>query len=402
MMLLTDILFTIVLSLLTIFVGILSVQCGVAVLSRISPTDLSVRQSGARSRPQRVGIVVPAHNEATVIADALAPLLLQIREGDRVLVIADNCTDSTAAIARAAGCDVVVRHDMERQGKGYALDCGLNWFRRDPPDVILVIDADCHAGPAVIDELALAAVHHGRPVQARYQMTAAPGSGVQARLAEFAWLVKNTVRPLGFLRLGLPCQLMGSGMAFPWKVISHTSLANNNIVEDLRLGIDLATSGFSPMYYPRVCVRSQFPVRDDAIRSQRKRWEHGHLYTLATEVPTLLRRGIADRNLQLLMLALDLSVPPLSLLSMLTCLTFLAFAVLQFVYPVPLYLAWSALLVFGMGTSIVLSWWRFGRYVVSAADLVSTLWYVLKKIPLYGGFIFSRQAEWVKSKRDTE
>ncbi len=75
---------------------------------------------GNTARPQ-VAVLVPAHDEASIIGATLASIAPQLRPGDRLLVVADNCTDDTAQLAREAGAEVVERHDARLRGKGYAL-----------------------------------------------------------------------------------------------------------------------------------------------------------------------------------------------------------------------------------------------------------------------------------------
>ena len=103
---------------------------------------------------RRLAILVPAHNESAVIADTLASLLPQLAEGDRLLVVADNCTDDTAGIAMAAGSEVIKRTDSERRGKGYALDYGVRHLAQKPPEVLIIVDADCRVTAQTIEWLA--------------------------------------------------------------------------------------------------------------------------------------------------------------------------------------------------------------------------------------------------------
>ena len=269
-----------------------------------------------RSR-QRVAVLVPAHNESTGILPTLADIKAQMRAGDRLLVVADNCTDDTAAVAAAAGAEVVDRNEPERKGKGYALAWGLRHLGSDPPEIVIIIDADCRLAEGVIDRLAAACAATHRPVQALDLMTAPNGSPINFRVAEFAWRVKNWVRPLGLRALGLPCQLMGTGMAFPWDVIRSADLASGSIVEDLKLGLDLALAGNPPIFCPFPGVTSDFPMTVEGAQSQRLRWEQGHIWTIVTIVPRLIFLAIVRADLNLLALALDAAVPPLSLLGML-------------------------------------------------------------------------------------
>src|SRR5438477_8086724 len=74
------------------------------------------------NRRSRVAVLVPAHNEAGGILATLNDITRQLRPDDRLLVIADNCSDDTAAVAAAGGAEVSVRSDHTKIGKGFALD----------------------------------------------------------------------------------------------------------------------------------------------------------------------------------------------------------------------------------------------------------------------------------------
>ena len=263
----------------------------------------------------------------------------------------------------------------------------------------MIVDADCQVGDGAIDLLAKKSALAGRPVQALYLMHAPAGAGLKQRIAEFAWIVKNQVRPLGFQRLGWPCQLMGTGMAFPWAMAVTMPLANANIVEDMKLGIELALAGTPPLFCPEAVVTSEFPVAAAAVASQRTRWEHGHLSMIVQELPPLLGQALRQGDGQALGLALDLAVPPLALLAM---------AVLGVVALAgglaalggaawPLQLAALDLALFA--AAVLLAWLGWGRRVVSLADLASVPFYVLAKIPLYLKFWTRRQKEWVRTER---
>ncbi|MDQ8021977.1 MAG: glycosyltransferase family 2 protein, partial [Moraxellaceae bacterium] len=357
------------------------------------------RADATITRP-RVAVVMPAHNESTGLLQPVATVLAQLRRGDRLLVVADNCSDDTADVARAAGAEVVVRQDATLRGKGYALDFGVKHLAQDAPEVLVIVDADCELTPHALDRIVTDAAATGRPVQALYLMRTPPGRGGNGSIAEFAWLVKNLVRPLGFHRFGLPCQLMGSGMAFPWQAIQRTSLASGHIVEDLQMGIDLARAGTPPLFCPDALVTSTFPSNEEGTRSQRTRWEHGHLGVIVGQVPKLLLEGLTKPGRGLLSLALDAGVPPLALLAMMIVGLSLVSVVVA-AFGVALWPLWVAVLATALfGIAIVLAWHRFGREAISAGGLLRVVGYTLGKIPLYFRFLSSRQVEWVRSKRD--
>ena len=157
--------------------------------------------------------------------DTLDDVKKQLQRGDRLLVVADNCTDDTTAVARAAGVEVTERHDLARIGKGYALEWGIRQLRTDPPETVIIIDADCRLLNDTLNRLASLSAATKQPVQSLYLMSAPDASSIDYKVAMFAFRVKNWVRPLGLRALHLPCQLMGTGMAFPWAVISTADLA---------------------------------------------------------------------------------------------------------------------------------------------------------------------------------
>jgi cellulose synthase/poly-beta-1,6-N-acetylglucosamine synthase-like glycosyltransferase len=347
----------------------------------------------------RIGVLMPAHDEASGIASPIHSVLAQLRPGDRLIVIADNCNDATAQVARDAGAEVAERTDAVRRGKGYALDFGVRALEADPPEIVLIVDADCEIHPLSLDRLTAACAASGCPTQALYLMRSPVGSGLKTRIAEFAWAVKNHARALGFMNLGLPCQLMGSGMAFPWKVIRDAPLASGHIVEDLQLGLDLAAAGTPPRFCPEALVTSFFPASSEGMMAQRTRWEHGHLGIAFSLGPRMLWRALRLGRLGMAAMALDVCVPPLAslVIAMTVGLAFgIALQIAGFASSlIVLAGAWSALLL-----AIALAWRRFGRDVVSLRDLLFVPVYVAAKLPLYVRAVSRRQMEWVRTKRD--
>jgi cellulose synthase/poly-beta-1,6-N-acetylglucosamine synthase-like glycosyltransferase len=347
-----------------------------------------------------VAVLVPAHDEAGGIVATLASIRRQLRPGDRLLVVADNCSDDTAALARAAGAAVTERTDTERRGKGYALDHGMRELAARPPVVVVVIDADCDVGEGCIDQLARRCAATRRPVQAMDLMLAPPGAGAKLRYAEFAWRVKNLVRPLGGARLGWPCQLMGTGMALRWPDARGLVLAHAGLAEDIQMGIELALGGRPPLFEPAVRVTSRFPSSDTAAQGQRWRWEQGHLGSLLHGVPVLVRGAWRRRDPRLLGMALDLGVPPLALLLLLSA----GLAALCVAWSLAgggvaaALVAVSALLL--QAAAISAAWWNFGRPLLRAGEIVGAPWYALRKLPLYLRMLVRRQRGWVRTERD--
>lgn len=343
----------------------------------------------------RCGILVPAHDEEAGIGATLASITTQLRPGDRLLVVADNCTDRTAEVARLAGAEVIERFDPSNRGKGFALDCGVRALDSDPPDVVVIIDADCLVRPQAIDRIVEEAWRRKRPVQAVYLLEAEPGAGVLAHLSSFAFRLKNLIRPLGLARLGLPCLLTGTGMAFPWQLLRTAPLASGNIVEDMQLGLDLACAGHPPKLCPEAQVDGVLPTGRTAAFRQRTRWEHGHLRTLLTQGPRLLASAVYRCRPDLLGLALELSVPPVSMLGLVYLATWLLWCV------VPTSLPAIILASGGLAAASVLfaAWLRFGRDCLPFTSLLAAPFYVLGKLPILLAFFFRPQRAWVRTAR---
>ncbi|MES2501451.1 MAG: glycosyltransferase family 2 protein [Pseudomonadota bacterium] len=348
----------------------------------------------------RLAILMPAHNEALIIAETIKTLIPALESASQILVVADNCTDDTASIARSLGATVIERQHKTLRGKGYALDFGLQYLKASPPDVVIVIDADCTANADAISQLTSACITHQRPIQALYLMQAQPNPSLKQRIAAFAWLVKNYVRPLGFNMLGLPCQLMGTGMAFLWQDITAIHLASGHIAEDMKMGVDLARINKAPIFLPQALVTSTFPVDQSATKTQRARWEHGHLSVIASDAPALFIEAIATRNMQMLGLALDLIVPPLAVLTLMCCFVFLMCFVLYQFASFSLSLVYASILLTVLAITVLIAWAFFGRHIISFKQLCYAPIYALVKIPLYIKFFVNRQVEWVRSKRD--
>ncbi|MUM15420.1 glycosyltransferase [Mycobacterium sp. CBMA271] len=350
--------------------------------------------------PRTLAVVIPARNESTGIVPTLRDITPQLVPGNRVIVVADNCSDDTAAVARRNGAEVIERADLEKIGKGYALSHAIEYLRSDPPDVVIFIDADCRVEASLVPTLARVSGQLQRPVQACFLMRAAENSPEDHKLLEFAFLLKNFIRPLGLRNLNCAVQLMGTGMAFPWEVIQSAPLATGNIVEDMKLGLDLASVGKAAYFWPSVGVTSVFPTTAEGVRGQSERWNQGHLGIMLKTAPKYLLRGIRDRNVDLLAVVLDTLVPPLFILGAAVAgvwILELVFAAFGFGYA-GFILATTNVGVFL--STIIAAWLTFGRKVMPARTLLRLSTFALRKLQLFGGMAKKRGAtEWVRADR---
>jgi cellulose synthase/poly-beta-1,6-N-acetylglucosamine synthase-like glycosyltransferase len=380
--------------------ALLALPTAVFFLEIVAASMLPKRRIVAGGQRPRIAVLIPAHNEATGLRPTLEDVKAQLRDSDRLLVIADNCTDETASVAASSGAETTARTDQAKIGKGYALDWGLNYLAADAPDIIIIVDADCRLNPGAIDQLATVCAELQRPVQSLYLMTASAGSPVNHQVAEFAWRVKNLVRPMGLAALGLPCQLMGSGMAFPWDVIRLANLSTGHIVEDLKLGLELAVAGHAPIFCPSAVVTSIFPNSAEGTNTQRQRWEHGHIGLILTKGPVLLYHAIKRMDANLLALALDLQVPPLSLLGAMLVLTTVGAGLLTVVGLSSIAFVISALSLFSASAATAIAWRTHGRDLLPPRSFGMIASYFLTKLRQYGAAALGRRvSRWIRADR---
>jgi len=361
-------------------------------------------RGGERDRPGSdtpdFAVLIPAHNEALVIGDVIRELLKKVPSSTRVLVVADNCEDETANIAKQAGAEVIVRKNTTLIGKSYALEFGLRHLSQAPPEVVVIVDADCTVESEALADLATVSRSLNRPVQSRYLIGSPDSENLSFAVAAFALRVKNWFRPAGMHALGCPCQLTGSGMAFPWHVLGEANVASGSIVEDMALGLELADKGYAPVFLEQAHVHSTFPSMDKAAKSQRTRWEHGHIFAILSLAPRYLGSAVRKGNVLLFAMVIDLIVPPLALLVFMTVglgaaaslvLALLGSAALLLILAVPI--AISAALLMGV-------WFRCARDILPWTQAWLIPVYVLRKVPIYLSALLRPQRSWVKTNRD--
>jgi cellulose synthase/poly-beta-1,6-N-acetylglucosamine synthase-like glycosyltransferase len=348
----------------------------------------------------RTTVLMPAHNEGAGILPTIRNIQAQLGPNDHILVVADNCTDDTAAIVQAAGVEVIVRADPARRGKGYALEFGVRQLGLSPPDVVVIMDADCRLDENALRHLSDSAMASGRPVQSLYFMlapeNAPPGNGVNL----FAWRVRNWIRPLGLKLLGLPTQLFGTGMAFPLSLLLERDLGNGRLAEDTALGVALASTGYPPLFVNEARVYSHFPVSRAASAQQRQRWEKGHLDNIMDVVPGALTKSLRDRNLGLAALAIDMAVPPLSLLVlvMAVCVILGGMVFVLGAPPAALVIASLSMLLLVLGTA--LAWIAVGRDVLPLRELLRLPLHAIQKLGFYHRIASGKATSaWIRTDR---
>jgi cellulose synthase/poly-beta-1,6-N-acetylglucosamine synthase-like glycosyltransferase len=286
-------------------------------------------------------VLIPAHNEATVIGRCLEAIVADLRARDTVLVVADRCTDATASIARRLGASVLERGPEEEPGRAAARQAGLQHARGLEWDAVVMLDADSVIAPGFFDACEQALAGGTDAVQARSESKRGRTLATEASLAAFA--LQGVTLPRGRDRLGLSVRLRGTGMAIRRPLaLAHRFRAPAS--EDLVFTLDLILDGVRCRHVDAARLRSEGESRWSSFGGQKVRYEAGRMAAARAYVPRLVKRAVAHRDAASLEAAWFLATPPfaLAVLSLLVAVTLAAIAQ-----------AWVAMALFGGGLLVL-------------------------------------------------
>lgn len=345
-------------------------------------------------------IIIPAHNEEPVIELAINSLKNQLASGDRILVVADNCNDATAEKARIHQCEVIVRNDKARRGKGYALDFAIKHPSTSGAEIVIVMDADCVALPNAIALLKDACASLSRPVQASYLMIERNKNNAMGRITQFAVYLKNHVRPLGLTRIGGSSPITGSGFAIPYEQIRRLPISSGDIAEDMKLGIEILFAGKNVAFLPHAGILSDLPETTPSITTQHKRWEHGHIMLIGSQFPKLLKHAVQTHSWKVFISAMDLAIPPFTLLMLynflLLAISGLWFYATKDLRPIAVASITTILQIF----SLLLVNQTLNPGKLCIADIRGCLAFIISKRAIYLSLLTGNISTWIKTDRN--
>ncbi|MFO0752902.1 MAG: glycosyltransferase family 2 protein [Thermodesulfovibrionales bacterium] len=270
---------------------------------------------------RRFVLIVPAHNEEEGIPETLRSL----KELDYpqhlydVVVVADNCTDSTAAVVRAAGVRCLERQDASRRGKGHALAFALRVLMREEYDCFVIVDADSTVGGNFLRVMNGRSLAGQKVIQACYGISN-PDASPLTYLFAVGVCIENRLFYEAKTRLGLPVHLRGNGMCFARETLRKQPWNSFSVVEDVEYGIKLLRRGIPVRFALETAVLARQPETVGQAQTQRVRWASGNAKISRTYALTLLKEGILKRSCALFDAGASffvLSKPLLLLLSLL-------------------------------------------------------------------------------------
>lgn len=349
-----------------------------------------------------LGVLIPAHNEAAGIEATIKAVRACDYPPDRlkILVIADNCSDRTAAEARKAGAVVFERDDPGQRGKGQALD----WFLMSHQqhyrhlDAITLIDADAVPDSAFFKEISASLSHPKVQVVQGYNGVSNAGAGWRPAICDAAFNVFNHLRMAGAAYLAGTAALKGLGMGFRTPVLMQYGWPAHSVVEDMEFTLLLLRDGINVHYNPDAVVRSEMVTTGGRAASQRSRWEGGRFSLIRRMAPSLIRLWVNSSASRYLYALFELAMPPLSLLVLGMALATFTAAIW---YPNWLGVAgaqWLILALYVASGQIQrrapLTTWLY---------LAAAPFFVIWKIPLYLKMLLCRQPRhWLRTQREAE
>ncbi|MFL5438341.1 MAG: glycosyltransferase family 2 protein [Myxococcales bacterium] len=285
-------------------------------LALLAACSADVSEPGLPTPPLFFDVVVPAHDEEAGIAATLRSL----REMDwpldlfRVVVVADNCSDRTAAIAASEGAQVLRRDDPARIGKGWALRLAFSRsVYEGRADAVVVVDADTLVSANLLRSFAARLAQGAIAVQADYRVRNALSSPRRS-LAAVAFGAFHGLRSRARERLGLSCGLRGNGMCFSREALERVPYDAVSLVEDVEYGLRLAEEGVRVWSAQEAAVLGEMPQTAAGSAAQQQRWESGRR-SLRKRAVADIGRALRRRDAVLFEAAADLLLPRLSMLA---------------------------------------------------------------------------------------
>jgi cellulose synthase/poly-beta-1,6-N-acetylglucosamine synthase-like glycosyltransferase len=340
----------------------------------------------------KLAIIVPAHNEEFLVPRTVESLKSSADANTHIVVIAHNCTDTTAAKAAAAGAEALVYNDPAAKGKGFALRYGFEYALKSGADAVMVVDADSIVTPNTVSEVQAAFSAGARVVQCRYEMESTTERS-STRLAALAFRGFNVIRPRGRERIGLSCGILGNGFGMVGSVLAAIPYDAFSVVEDLEYHLHLVMAGEQVRYLDQAVISADFPESKAGESVQRSRWEGGRLGTALNLALPMMRKILGGR-IRLFEPLCDLCGLPLA---------YGVFTLLLAVCLPVVWLRWyAAASLFVVIAHVLTAAWAGPDFLKTLQLLALSPVYILRKLWMIPGVLrgSSSKADWVRTERD--
>ncbi|OGO26633.1 MAG: hypothetical protein A2W33_06855 [Chloroflexi bacterium RBG_16_52_11] len=350
----------------------------------------------------RFMIVIPAHNEASVIRATVEKLQAIDYPIDlySIYIVADHCSDDTAEAARQGGAVVYERNEGPRSGKGDA----LYWLfqrilEKDECDAVVIFDADTRVDPLFLRVMDWRLAQGDQVIQGQHIIDN-PDQGWFPALTWAMFLIDNRLQNLGRTNLGWSAKNMGDSICFSVDVLRQMGWGEG-LAEDYHLRLKLLLNGIRIVYEPAAIGYGEAPLNWAHARAQRERWLRGTRDASQQFIKHLIFKGMKRRNLAMLDGALQAIFPSYSTLSILSLIVLVVHVQINYLIK-PIFLwphisAWAVvvgtLVIYPM-IGLALERAPLKAYLVILSGPYYILWRTwLAFISRFGG----RQITWIRT-----
>lgn len=255
----------------------------------------------------RFAFFIAAHNEEKVIGGAIRSLKALNYPADMydIFVIADNCDDNTALIARENGAKVLERFDSVKKGKGHSMKWAFGKFAEyeEKYDAVCILDADNLVSSNFLMEMNKQLCLGHKVIQGYLDSKNPFDSWISGNYSIAYW-ISNRLFQLPRYYLGLNCALGGTGFVMSVEVLNKIGWDATCLTEDLEFSIKLVLQGMRVTWAHDAVIYDEKPLKMKQSWKQRRRWMQGHCDCATRFLKAVLVKAFTKRD----KVALDLAI----------------------------------------------------------------------------------------------
>ena len=352
--------------------------------------------------PQKsFAVIVAAHNEKAVIGQLITNLqeLEYPKELYDIYVIADNCSDNTADIARDAGAIVCERTHTTKKSKGFALEWMFEklFAMERQYDGVVIFDADNLVHPKFLLEMNNRLCKGDKIVQGYLDAKNPYDTWVAGTFAIAFWVIDH-ISHLAKTNIGLSAVLGGTGMCITTDVLKHHGWRATCLTEDMEFTMKSLAEGIKTTWAHDAIVYDEKPLTFRQSWNQRKRWAQGQFDVAHRFIPTMLREGFKRRDIRIWDGCLYLLQPHFLMVSTF----FIIISYVQLMFP-PFYTNIYNFMPSELMTAIMLGQYILPMIILLKIHAKLKAWFYLLLYPvfiyswipiIFLGFIHRNEHEW--------
>lgn len=257
-------------------------------------------------------MLVCAHNEEAVIA-SLVDNLQKLNYNNKlydVFVVADNCVDNTAEVARKAGAIVYERFNDVEKGKGYAMDWFFNkLFNMERQyDAVCIFDADNLVHPNFLQEMNSRLCNGEKLIQGYLDSKNPEDTWVSGVFSISFWIV-NHIWHLAKYNIGLSACLGGTGMCIEMGMLKRYGWGATCLTEDMEFTMKAMMENIPTTWAHDAIIYDEKPLTFKAAWNQRMRWAQGHFDVANRFMLPMFKKAFRERDLKVLDCTVNLIQP---------------------------------------------------------------------------------------------